>query len=345
MPSQKSPALFQRRMLILHAVQRLSRTGRWVTRQELVTYLKNQGFEVEKHNVMRDLRALQENFVQLECNDNARGETPRRGLSYGYRWAGSDQPPEAGQSIPEALSLVMVERYLAEALPVTLTRAIRGCFGAAHRTLDVQRKNAAARWADKICVIQPSQPLLPPPLDEAVVESVHEALIADEQLRVVYQAFDSDAKELQLHPLGLIQRGPATYLVALTFDYDDVLLYALHRMQSVRRTSEPARTVAGFDIRQYAEAQGHFGSGKPLRLKLRVRDHLARLLTETRVDVNQRLSGEDGSGWQELTARVRDSWQLRWWLLGQGPDLEVIAPRQLRADIAELACEAAGLYQ
>jgi hypothetical protein len=56
----------------------------------------------------------------------------------------------------------MVERYLSEALPATLTRPLHSLFEKAASTLELQKKNPHARWADKVCIVQPTQPLLPP---------------------------------------------------------------------------------------------------------------------------------------------------------------------------------------
>ena len=45
-----------------------------------------------------------------------------------------------------------------------------------------------------------------------------------------------------------------------------------------------------------------------------------------------------------VTARVRDTQQLRWWLLGFGDLVEVIGPETLREEFAETAREMYSLY-
>jgi hypothetical protein len=37
----------------------------------------------------------------------------------------------------------------------------------------------------------------------------------------------------------------------------------------------------------------------------------------------------------EITAEVFDTWQLRWWILGEGDHIEVLEPMDLRQQIAE----------
>src|SRR5205814_1192776 len=133
------------------------------------------------------------------------------------------------------------ERYLRDALPATLTRALQATFEQARRTLDLQKKSPEAQWADKIVVVQPTQPLIPPTIANDVVNVIHEALLKSEQIKVRYRNAAGKNEDLTLHPLGLIERGPATYLVALCFRYKDPRLYPLHRMSSAVRLYRTAR--------------------------------------------------------------------------------------------------------
>ena len=90
-------------------------------------------------------------------------------------------------------------------------------FSKAQQILELHRKNQATQWPDKICVVQPAQPLIPPEIKQDVLTAVHEALLTEKQLRVVYQAtqqLDGKGKEYRLHSLGLIQRDPLTYIVS-----------------------------------------------------------------------------------------------------------------------------------
>ena len=111
MADQKSQAIVQRRMLALESIRRLSgRSERWVTVAEIVQDLKDQGYAVEVYSIRRDLKSLLEIHQQLECNDNSNlaGESAN-GLAHGYRWSGKDNQANGGITLPEALSLVMVE--------------------------------------------------------------------------------------------------------------------------------------------------------------------------------------------------------------------------------------------
>jgi len=329
MPDEKAQATAQRRIAALAAIQRLSGPGgKWVTVSEVAKALKAEGYKAETHSVRRDLDALLDVYSQLELNDNSHGNGEwKRGLAYGCRWIGRATPPAGGLSLAEALSLVLVERYLSQALPATLVGSLGSLFEKAAHTLDLHKKSPAAHWADKIAVVQPAQPLIPPEIDGAVQQAVHEALVEERQLRVSYHRLNQgESPEQILHPQGLIQRGPATYLAAMAWNYDDVRLYALHRMRSAQKLDEPCRALIGFDIAHYAEEHGHFGSGEPIRLAARVSPGLRSTLVETKLSADQSFSEPDVEGWCEMTATVRNTWQLRWWVLSQTGRLQLLNP-------------------
>jgi len=112
---------------------------------------------------------------------------------------------------------------------------------------------------------------------------------------------------LTLHPLGIIQRGPATYLVAMANDYEDTYLYALHRMKSAEQLDQDSRKKENFNISDYASRQGHFGSSELIEFKVRICDHLAKMLEETPLTDTQ----QNNIGFREISTTISNRWQLR----------------------------------
>ncbi|WP_341326449.1 WYL domain-containing protein [Methylotuvimicrobium sp. KM2] len=338
MSQQKSQATLQRRNLVLESIRRLSgKNLRWVTGREIVQDLKAQGYAVEIHNIRRDLKALLPLHPQLEVNDNSKGDgKPINGLPHGYRWVGTNVEPATGLTLPEALSLVMVERYLSQSLPVLLTQSLHDLFQKAQQTLDLHKKSQVTHWPEKITVIQPAQTLLSPSIDSTVLTIVHESLLMERQIQVCYQSIYQKIgkeKNYRLHPLGLIQRGPITYLVAMANDYEDAYIYALHRIISAQLLDEASRQNDDFDLNVYAQKQGHFGSGETIFFKARIVDHLAATLSETPLHKSQVIMEDDKPGYKILQAELANTWQLRWWILGEGERIEVIEPKSLRDDV------------
>jgi predicted DNA-binding transcriptional regulator YafY len=310
---------------------------------EIVQHLTEQGYPVEKHNVLRDLKALQGTFGQLECNDNSHDGHAKRGEAYGWLWRGTDPPPDGGLTIPEALSVVLVERYLSQTLPASLTRAFEALFRQAESTLALQGKSPESHWLQKVCVVEPAQPLAAPVIDDKVLQVVHEGLLKIEQIVVRHWAPHRGEKELTLHPQGLLLRGQTTYLVAMAGDSDQQRFYALHRIREAKRSFLPARQ-SPVSIDEYAAEHGHFGTGQQIRLRLRMIAYLAVVLRETPLDPGQMIGEPDADGRCVIEADVRDTWQLRWWILGQGKSVEVLAPKELRDAIGQELQDAIGQY-
>jgi predicted DNA-binding transcriptional regulator YafY len=148
---------------------------------------------------------------------------------------------------------------------------------------------------------------------------------------------------MRLHPLGLVQRGPVTYLVATAFKYKNVRLYAMHRVAKAARAEERVKPPEGFDLDTFISAGAmQFGGGRPIRLEALVSEGLAEILAETPLSKDQVLAA-DGEQFR-LKATVADSWQLQWWVLGQGEALEVVGPPSLRKSVAGVIATANAKY-
>lgn len=123
-----------------------------------------------------------------------------------------------------------------------------------------------------------------------------------------------------------------SYLLASAFDYEQPHLYAIHRIASATVLDEPARRPKGFSLDSYLAGGGaQFGSGAAVTLKARLSEGLARLLEETPISKDQKITTR--SGVHTLTATVQESWQLHFWILSQGPAITVLKPVALRRKI------------
>lgn len=200
MPANKTRHTLARQWELLKL---LPTRGPGKTAKELAEALNDAGFQVSKRQVERDLGELYEVFT-LDCNNAS--------PPYGWRL-----PPKATIDIPgltlaEALSLRLVEETLRTLLPPALLGALESRFQQAQRKLEALADgNTTARWMNKVRTVPPALPLLPPEVDRDVLETVQDALLADRQLEVEYRKFDAEEpSKLTLHPLGLVQRGPAT---------------------------------------------------------------------------------------------------------------------------------------
>lgn len=310
--------------------------GPWMKASEIASKLKHDGYEVSVRTVQRDLKELSAIFP-IELND----KNPR---DYGWRWMKGANLDIPGMSLSEALAMRMVETHLKQMLPSSMLEALQGIFGQAKSRLDKAAK--PSEWLGKVKVVQPTQPLIPPKVDEAAQNAIYRALLENRQFSASYRRIGSEEpKEYVLHPLGLVMRGSVSYLAASAWDYEDVRLYAMHRFDTAEVLDESIRIPDGFDLdREIALGFADFASsGAPILLEIFCHRSKMAYLSETPLSHDQKIEHVDEE-WVRLGATVNDTWQLRWWLLSQGSSIEVIAPEHLRKEISEELSEASGYY-
>jgi predicted DNA-binding transcriptional regulator YafY len=321
-----------------HMVRAIPRHPRRIGVREIQASLDVAGFGVTARTVQRDLMELSTTFP-LVCDER---EKP-----YGWSWQARapvfDLP---NLSNHEALAFAMVEDYLRPLLPHALLDQLQPYFTVARKRMASEHgTRGSASWLGKVGVAQPTQALIPPKVDARVQSIVTDALLDDRRLDATYRRKgERDAREYLLNPLALLQRGPVTYLLACVGDYDDVLMFALHRFERAKVADGQARRPKGFELASFLkDGWAHYGTGKSIRLEARFSAEAAEHLTETPLSEDQKL-GNEADGHVRLRATVADTPQLRWWLLGFGDAVEVVGPAALREWFAQTAVRMAKSY-
>jgi predicted DNA-binding transcriptional regulator YafY len=307
--------------------------------QTLRGQLAAQGFAITDRSLQRDLMELSSTFP-IACDDRER--------PYGWSWQ-QDAPTFnlPALSIPEALTLAMVETHLKSFLPQPMVKTLEALFQAARQRLNSEPPPHRVRsWLNKVRIVPPTQALLPPRVSAAVHAAVSQALLEERQLRISYRrAGSKEYATYVVHPLGLIQRGTVLYLAVRYEGYDNVRTLALHRIRSAEIQHAAASGPPGFSLDdQVARGTYHFGSGKKLQLVAVFDADTAEHLLESPLSVDQQIKNLD-DGRIQITATVLDTLQLRWWLLGFGEYVEVVAPRSLREAFANTAAILAKRYR
>lgn len=294
--------------------------------------------QVSRRTLERDLHQLSNSFP-LECD----GRRPQ-GWSWRRDAEGLDVP---GMDLTAALTFRMAEDYLSRLLPHSCLLSLAPHMKRARALLDGLGPEGLAAWPHKVRVVPRAMPLLPPEVKAEVVETIYRALLSNHRLQGTYSPQGGEQKIYEFSPLGLVINDAVIYLVATCWGYADIRLWALHRFQDVELLEKPVTRPTGFDLQRYVKdgALG-FGEelGKTLRLKALFNRGVAAHLRESRLAEGQVVK-EQKDGRVLIDAQVADTAQLRWWLLGFGAQVEVVGPKSLRAEIAEVVRSMAAIYQ
>lgn len=319
-------------------LRRIPQHPRQITARELTERLESEGFEMSKRTVERDLLSLSEIFP-LISNERSR--------PYGWSWNKDAEAFSLPAMSPlQALTLELARDHLANLLPASLLDSLVPYFKCADGVLSSgEGVKKLASWRKKVAIVPSNQPLIPPDYPEEVIEVVHSALLSEQQLEIRYASREQgETKTYPVHPLGIVQRGAVTYLVATLYDYTDIRLFAVHRIKSAQVLDQPAKVPKKFDLTKYIR-QGAFGFEECGEIKLVVRFTTPAVehLRETPLALDQQIE-PDQHGWARLQATVPDTAQLRWWLLGFGDQVEVLAPLSLREIFENTIQSLHGIY-
>ncbi|HYM49380.1 MAG TPA: WYL domain-containing protein [Candidatus Limnocylindrales bacterium] len=130
--------------------------------------------------------------------------------------------------------------------------------------------------------------------------------------------------------------GHSAYVVARDQELRQMRTFKLERITRAELRSETYAIPADFDISTYlARAWGIFHSGEPVEVRLRFDPAAAPRVRESIWHPSQQLR-ELPQGGVEMTVTVAGTVEIAPWILGWGDAVEVVAPADLRARVAEI---------
>ncbi len=266
----------------------------------------------------------------------------------GWSWSNEALPVD----IPSmdgnmALTFQLADQFLKKLFPPSLLCLLKPYFDSAENVLGMLEGTDITSWTNKVRLLSRAQPLIPANIDKSVLTNIYDALFRDVRIRGRYIKRDGDEVEYDLNPLGLIFRESVIYLVATIWEYEDPRHFALHRFNNCWMLDQKTTTPDRFDLDKYI-ASGSFEycevEGKIIKLKAQFTDKTGHHLIETPLSEDQEiiLQGDDQL---LIVASVKDSSQLRWWLLGFGHYVEVLEPDCLRVEFSKISGCMKQLYQ
>ncbi len=183
------------------------------------------------------------------------------------------------------------------------------------------------------------------------LDLIFRALVDQKRLRIDYGAMGAEPKTHTFDPYTLVAYRGGLYLLGRS-DLSDSLLYlAIERIRAISFAIGDRGEELGFampaDYDPARYSQGIFGivSGKETRVEILIlsaetENYLKSRLIHPSQEFRRRRDGKT-----VLSMTVRGTIELRNWILGLGPWVEVLKPKELREEVAGLLTDAARLYR
>jgi len=258
----------------------------------LMQRLADDGFTTTPRTLQRDLARLS-SIYPLLCDDR---EKP-----FGWSWSKDANVHEVpGIDSDTALAFYLAEKHLEPLLPRTTLKRLEPHFRRAEEVLDqADSDKGNPAWRNKVRVLHRGPGLKNPAIKSDVQSSVYDALLRNRRLDVEYLPRGADEpKQYELNPLGLVLKDGLFYLVCSMWDYPDIRLLTLHRMNTATVMDIPCSAPDDFDLDAYiASGELDFAIGGVIKLKARISRQVAIHLEERPLHKDQRLIESDEDTW------------------------------------------------
>lgn len=289
-----------------------------------------------------DSRTVRRAFTVLRDRDLALPE----GVSKGRIWKATRTGKSVRPSLDHSIALLTLRQVAHRHLPASVIGSLQADFEAAARVLN-EHPNApslaeAREWMGKTARLNAGYPVIPPTIDETVMETVWRALYKDESLDITYKRSEistDNVKKYRVLPYAIVEKGPLWYLVVRNkrrSDEGTPLQLRLDRILAAAPVGIDLVRDKKFSLASYiTEDRNHeFFAEEPVQIVLRVsekeHEHAFRSM---RLSEDQTIV--EAKGGFLLTATICPSVALTNLLLEKAPSVEVVAPPSLRQGLIE----------
>lgn len=333
--------IFYRQWLMLNKIPVHASGKGGIGSKELEIYLQQCGIEISQRTIQRELVNFSKLFGDLQTD----GNKDKAAWSWKEKSQLLDLP---GMSPTVALSFKLTQQFLDNMMPDSVKESLSSYFNKATNTLStLEGDNYLSNWSDKIRTIPRTQYLIPAKVSPEVLQTVYQSLLEEKPIKALYQPRDAETAEYEMHPQGLVLRQSIIYLVATLWNYDDPRHFALHRISQCELGDSEYQPLKDFNLDTYI-ATGTFDYAEvednEIKLIVIFDQGAAFHLTETPLSTDQKFVNKC-DGRVQITATVKNSLQLRWWLLGFGEYVEVIKPKTLRDEFVETSQRLGDIYK
>lgn len=166
---------------------------------------------------------------------------------------------------------------------------------------------------------------------------LQEAIWQERKLRLTYERGDTTVERL-VDPLGLVAKGHIWYLVAAV--EGQARSYRVSRIHGATLSDEPCVRPTDFDLASYwQQSSSEFQASIPrYTVTARVtQNSLSRIRHSGRFITMEPLSEPNEEGWLTVHLHFQVKDEACGYLLSFGPEVEVLAPQEMREQVIQLA--------
>ena len=167
-----------------------------------------------------------------------------------------------------------------------------------------------------------------------VIANLVDATLHQKQVKIAYFSFNSRrSKSYTVDPYRLVYYHGGLYLYARAHEYGEVRTFAVERVEKIEVLDEGFEVPPDFNVSEYGRGAFGITGGEPQTVEVVVGPKMAAYIRERVWHESQEMEDRpDGS--VLLRMRVAPGFELKSWIKGFLPDVQVQQPAALRDEIA-----------
>jgi predicted DNA-binding transcriptional regulator YafY len=315
--------------------------GKPITTTALQQHLVDEGYDVSKRTVERDL-------VKLTDIGGFYSEDTPEGRSWGC--IGNNARKFKGIQPTEALMLVLSEKLLLKTMPNEYT--IRAEARIADAKFLLNSDNAFSQWQEKLHVISDGYPLINNNrfISEDARKAIYDCVLKENQINIAYQAKGKNtAVNYCLNPLGIIIRGQSHYLVATkSITPEKPMLFLFHRIKTAVNNYTNIEVPLSFTLQEYFSKNPSgwlLQAGSEVEtVELKVKGYALDTLMNNKLANDQQLI-QTSTVWTTVSFSCVPTYDLVAWILRYGADVVCVEPEYLRTQVKSTLKLSLKLYE
>ncbi|MGD8666104.1 MAG: transcriptional regulator [Desulfobacterales bacterium] len=178
-----------------------------------------------------------------------------------------------------------------------------------------------------------------------VIDRISQALVDRQMIEIDYYTMSRKKRtQRKVAPYKIWLFDGAFYLVGNCGLREDIRVFALDRIKTLRLTDETFEIPEDFQVEDFMQTSFGVFHGKPQKVRIRFAPEVAGYIREKTWHTTQKLTSQnDGSVIFE--ARVAGTDEIKYWLMSWGGKAEVLSPATLRDEILAEAKAMQHTYQ